>query len=243
MKIKILYEDKNVLVIDKPAGLAVHGDAHESSTKEKFLTDWILKNYPRMKNVGEPMGEIPRPGIVHRLDKDTSGVLILAKNQATYEFLKKQFMDRTIRKLYVAIVCGHFKNQEGMINKPIGRSPTDFRKYLSGRGARGELREAITYYRVLKEFKQGTKEFAYVELLPKTGRTHQLRVHLKYLNHPIAGDSLYDPKGPKPKGLARMALHAKSIEFQLPPGKTEGSMGATIKVESKIPKAIESLIK
>ena len=155
MKIKILYEDVNILAIDKPSGLAVHADGR---TKEKTLVDWILENYPKMKNVGEPMGEVLRPGIVHRLDRDTSGVMLLAKNQKTYEFLKQQFQDRKIKKTYVAIVNGWFKEDKGIVNKPIGRSPSDFRRRLAGRGARGEMKEAVTEYKVLKRFKTKAQE-------------------------------------------------------------------------------------
>lgn len=244
MKIKILYEDSNILVIDKPSGISVHGDG---KTKEKTLTDWVLKNYPKMKNVGEPMGIVLRPGIVHRLDRDTSGVLVLAKNQKSYESLKTQFsapalelktksgladkQDR-VKKTYVAIVEGHFKNERGVINKPIGRSPVDFRRHLAGRGARGELRPAITEYKVIKNL----GKFSYLEIKPKTGRTHQIRVHMKYLNHPIVCDSLYNPNGSCPKEISRLALHAKSIEFQ-------DLKGKVIKVESILPLQFKKVIK
>ncbi len=227
---KVLYEDKNILAIDKPSGISVHADG---KSKEKDLTHWILENYPEMENVGEPIvseeSEIKRPGIVHRLDKDTSGVLLLVKNQKAHEFLKKQFQDREIKKTYHAIVSGFFKEDKGVINKPIGRSPSDFRRRLAGRGARGELREAITEYTVLKKFedKNGNK-FSYLEVRPKTGRTHQIRVHMKYLNHPVACDSLYDPGKPCPLGISRLALHAKSIEF-------ENLEGKKIKIEAPLP--------
>ncbi|MFZ2149656.1 MAG: RluA family pseudouridine synthase [Minisyncoccia bacterium] len=242
MKIKILYEDSNILAIDKPSGISVHPDGR---TKEKTLTEWILKNYPKMKNVGEDEVfeyknkkiEIKKPGVVHRLDRDTSGVLLLAKNQKAYEFLKNQFQERTIKKTYLAIVSGNLKNERGVINKPIGRSPKDFRRYSAGRGARGEMREAVTQYRVLSRFedKKGNK-FTYMELHPKTGRTHQLRVHMKYLNHPIVCDALYNPDNPCPKGISRMALHAKLIEFK-------NLKGDIVKVESKIPEEIEKVVK
>lgn len=238
MRIKILYEDPNILAIEKPSGISVHPDGR---TKEKTLTEWILKNYPKMKNVGEnevyefknEKIEIKKPGVVHRLDRDTSGVLLLAKNQKAYEFLKKQFQNREIKKTYVAIVSGNVKNERGVVNKPIGRSPKDFRRYSAGRGARGEMREAVTQYRVLSRFedKKGNK-FTYIELHPKTGRTHQLRVHMKYLNHPIVCDALYNPDNPCPKDITRMALHAKSIEFK-------NLKGETVKVESKIPEEFE----
>ncbi len=230
-KIKVLYEDSNILAIDKPSGISVHPDGR---TKEKTITDWVLKNYPKMKNVGEPLGDIARPGVVHRLDRDTSGVLLLAKNQKTHAFLKKQFMDRGIKKVYHAIVSGSVKNDRGIISKPIGRSPSDFRRHLAGRGARGELRDAITEYKVLRRFEDKKFKFTYLEVKPKTGRTHQIRVHMKYLNHPVVCDALYDPQGPCPKGVSRMALHAVSIEFK-------DSKGKTIKIESPLPKEFKQI--
>lgn len=257
MKIKVLYEDSNILAIEKPAGISVYADGR---SKEKTIADWVLKNYPKMKNVGQaeesqnfyPRGsrlgpeapeegrrgknfETPlRPGIVHRLDRDTSGVLLLAKNQKAYEFLKKQFQDRTIKKTYVAIVSGWLKDDRGVISKPIGRSPVDFRRYSATRGARGEMREAVTQYKVLKRFEAPTK-FTYLEVYPKTGRTHQIRVHMKSIDHPVVCDSLYNPKNPCPKGLKRMALHAKSIEFK-------NLKGDTVKVESVAPKELEEVV-
>jgi len=257
MKIKILYEDKDILVIDKPSGISVHPDGR---TKEKTLTDWILKNYPKLKGVGEPVTfnekEIDRPGIVHRLDKETSGVLIIVKTKKAFAYFKEQFMNREIKKVYNAIVSGWVKNDRGIINKSIGRSPNDFRKRLAGRGARGELREAVTEYRVLKRFELKAKDcnffyargsqpvlgegrsakknnnpllkFTYLEVRPKTGRTHQIRVHMKYLNHPVACDPLYNTGSPCPKDIKRLALHAKSIEFK-------SLKGDIIKIESPLP--------
>ncbi len=250
MKIKILYEDSNILAIDKPFGIAVHPDGR---TKKKTITDWVFKNYPNMENVGEIMGEIKRPGVVHRLDRDTSGVLLLAKNQKAYEFLKNQFKNREIKKTYHAIVSGFVKDDRGIINKPIGRSPKDFRRRLAGRGVRGELREAITQYKVLKRFSakgatpakiggQGSasggevNKFTYLEVHPKTGRTHQIRVHMKFLNHPVVCDSLYNPNKPHPKGLDRLALHSKVIEFK-------DLKGKIVKVESSLPKVFEKMLK
>lgn len=247
MKIKILYEDKDIVVIEKPSGVSVHPSANSeiNSKKEKFITTWVLENYPKMKNVGELLGDVVRPGIVHRLDKETSGVLLLAKNQKAYEFLKEQFQNKKIKKTYVAIVNGYVKNDKGLINKPIGRSPTDFRKRLAGRGARGLIREAITEYKVLERFetlaskdlKNFTRcKFSYLEIYPKTGRTHQIRVHMKFFSHPVVGDSLYNSNGEIPKGLSRMALHAKSIEFT-------DLKGKKINIESKVPKEIEKIAK
>jgi len=173
---------------------------------------------------------------VHRLDKDTSGVLLLAKNQKAHQFLKEQFQNRTIKKTYVAIVSGWMKDDRGVINKPIGRSPSDFRRWLCGRGARGELREAITEYKVLKRFIDKKEKYTYIEVKPKTGRTHQIRVHMKFLNHPVVCDSLYNPSGTCPKEISRMALHAKSIEFNT-------LKGETIKIESPIPLQFKKVVK
>ena len=258
MRIKVLYEDSNILAIYKMSGVIVHPDG---KIKEDSITDWFVKKYPRAKNVGEKEGGIIRPGVVHRLDKETSGVLLLAKNEKAYQFLKSQFQNREIKKTYVAIVSGNVKNDRGVINKPIGRSPKDFRRYLAGRGARGEMRDAVTQYRVLKRFTlpapslrregklhqtptvkggrpkgEGVNKFTYLEVRPKTGRTHQIRVHMKYLNHPVVCDSLYNPDNPTPKGIARMALHAQSIEFK-------NLKGDIVKVESPIPKEFIKLQK
>lgn len=241
MKIKILYEDSNILAIDKPSGISVHGDGR---TTETTIVDWVLKHYPKMKNVGEPMFveqkgkkiEIPRPGVVHRLDRDTSGVMILAKNQKSYEFLKEQFKNREVKKTYHTIVAGWFKDERGVINKAIGRSPTDFRKYSASRGARGEMREALTRYRVLKRFTIGKNKFTYLEVFPKTGRTHQIRVHMKAVDHPVVCDSLYNVKGICPKSITRMALHAALIEFT-------DIKGKVVKLESKLPKEFTEVLK
>jgi 23S rRNA pseudouridine1911/1915/1917 synthase len=226
VKIKILYEDKDVLVVDKPAGLSVED---------------IKEIYPGFF-------------LAHRLDKETSGVLVLAKNEETLDSLKNQFQKRKVKKTYIAIVNGYVKKDFGIIDKSIGRTRSDPRKRHAGRGVVGKEREAVTEYKVLKRFVipcvqnffrssqqvgshtdknfEHTAPFTYLEVYPKTGRTHQIRVHLKYLNYPVVGDKLYNPKGAMPAGLSRMALHAKSIEFKTPTNKT-------IKVESPAPKALE----
>jgi 23S rRNA pseudouridine1911/1915/1917 synthase len=246
MKIKVLYEDSNILAIDKPSGILVHPDR---TSKEKTILDLFIKKYPKIK-------------IVHRLDKETSGVMLLAKNQKAHEFLKRQFQDRIVKKIYNAIVSGSVKNDQGVINKPIGRSPKDFRRHLAGRGARGEMREAITEYKVLKRFNakahqnfylrgsqpvlgEGCRRknfdalklfpFTYLEVKPKTGRTHQIRVHMKYFNHPVVCDALYNPDSVCPKGITRMALHAKSIEFK-------NLQGKNIKIESSLPSEFKKFL-
>ena len=249
MKIKILYEDQDILAVDKPSGILVHPDQR---SKEKTILDLFTKKYPKIE-------------IVHRLDKDTSGVMLLAKNQKAFLSLKSQFVNKEIKKTYVAIINGWVKNDHGIINKPIGRSPSDFRRRLSGRGARGEMREAITEYKVLKRFEIRAKDcnifqscalpgvpggtlghgksynpspvqFTYLEIYPKTGRTHQIRVHLKYINHPVVCDSLYNPNQLCPKNISRLALHAKSIEFK-------NLKDKIIKVVSPIPKEFTKVVK
>lgn len=237
---EIIYENENVLVLNKPAGLIVHGDG---KTSEKTLCDWVLENYPEMENVGEPLElkvksnkvvksddqvkkldnletddliTISRPGIVHRLDKETSGVMILAKNQETFYFLKEQFQNRKAKKVYNTVVWGNIKNDEGVIDAPIGRHSKDFRQWSATRGARGQMREAVTEYKVLARFEEGGEKFVFLEVRPKTGRTHQIRVHMKYLNNPIVGDKLYAENRPYVLGFERVALHARSLTIEIP---------------------------
>lgn len=215
--IPVLYEDEHVLVLNKPAGISVHGNG---KTKEYTVADWILKKYPSLASVGEPHegeGNIPRPGIVHRLDKETSGVLVVAKDQPTYLFLKKQFAERTVAKTYRAFAHGTFRETRGIIDKPIGRSAGAFAGRAAGGRARGETREAITVYKVIREGKdERGSPISYMELFPKTGRTHQIRVHLSSLQHPVACDSLYAPKRAPALGFKRLALHAHTLEIMLP---------------------------
>lgn len=212
MEIPILFENNEVLAVDKPAGLVVHSDG---KTKEPSLTDWVVENYPEMESVGEPAmydgKEIARPGIVHRLDRETSGVIVLAKTQESFENLKKQFQEREIEKTYNAFVYGALKDDKGTIDRPIGKSKSDFRRWSAQRGARGEMREAVTDYKVLNK----NKDFSYLEVSPKTGRTHQIRVHLKAINYPVVCDKLYAPKRDCALGFERLALHARLITVSM----------------------------
>lgn len=212
MKPEVLYEDSEVVAINKPAGLVVHSDG---KTLEETLADWIMKKYPEIKDVGEPgktsNGEIvPRPGIVHRLDRETSGVMLVAKTKESFENLKKQFQKHQIIKKYEAFVFGQMKTKEGVINRPIGRSSSDFRKWSAQRGARGEMREAITHYKVTSS----GKDYSLVEVSPKTGRTHQIRVHFKAINYPLVADSLYSPGRENTLGFERLALHSKEVTYK-----------------------------
>lgn len=230
MKIKILFEDDDLLVINKPAGISVHSNGRNN---EPTVADWVIENYPTVKGVGEPMevevkgGEkvkIDRPGIVHRLDKETSGVLIITKNQKTFLFIKEQFMNHNIQKVYHTFVYGSVPNpkaslatnKRGVINSPIGRSTKDIRMWTAGRGARLPLREAKTEYIILNRFVDENEDnFSFLEIFPKTGRTHQIRVHLRYINHSVVSDSLYGGKKELALGMKRLALHARTITFDL----------------------------
>jgi 23S rRNA pseudouridine1911/1915/1917 synthase len=203
----IIYENKDVLVVNKPAGITVHPDqAHKTGT----LIQEISKIHPEIKNVGE---DKTRPGIVHRLDKDTSGILIIAKNQPTFEYLKRQFAERKIKKTYIALVIGLLKQKSGIINVPIGRSKSPLRRLASPK-ARGKLREAVTEYKILENL----KGYTLVEAYPLTGRTHQIRVHFKAIGHAVVCDKLYSKKPICPFGLNRQFLHAFSLELVLPDG-------------------------
>lgn len=242
MNIPILFENDDILIINKPEGLVVHPDGKNN---EPSVVDWILEHYPSIIGVGENMIlhhkdteiEINRPGIVHRIDRDTSGILVIAKTQDSFEFLKQQFKDRSIHKTYTALVYEHVKSDEGIINEPIGRDSKDFRKKIAGKTARGMLRDAETHYRVIERYsdttskkdKQGNyPKYTLLECMPVTGRTHQIRVHLKWLNHPIVADSLYKGKRKELLGMERTALHAARIEFI-----SHG--GIQVKVEAPLP--------
>lgn len=190
----------------------VHEDGR---SVEPTLVEWILVNYPDIADVGEPTflqdgSQIERPGIVHRIDKDTSGVLIIAKTIDAFVDLKSQFAERQIEKQYAAFVYGNVKENYDVINRPIGKSKKDPRMWSAQRGARGQMREAITEYRV----RVRGKDASYIEVRPKTGRTHQIRVHMKAINHPVVGDALYAPKMEPLFGFKRHALHAEQITFK-----------------------------
>lgn len=231
--ITILLETPDFLVINKPAGLVVHGDGKH---KEPTVVDWFLKKYPESEGVGEAMEiehagetiEIPRSGIVHRLDRDTSGVLILAKNQKTFDLFKEQFQKHTIKKKYVAIVFGWPRDERGIIEQPIGRSRSDIRAWTTKASARGTMRDAVTRFTVKKKFSrdsldteavQDKEKYAVVDLYPQTGRTHQLRVHMSHIGHPIVGDPIYSGKKATVLPIERTALHAEQITFTAPNGK------------------------
>ena len=206
IKIEIIFEDKNIIVINKPAGLQAHpGSRNEKDT----LVNGLLHKFPEIRSVGE---DLLRPGIVHRLDKDTSGVMVIARNQKTFEELKRKFKDREVEKKYVALVYGHIIPKVGVIEKPIARASTYKKQVIAGKKTETRIRGAITEYRVLKS----VGDFDLVEARPKTGRMHQIRVHLFSIGHPIVGDKLYKiKKCLSVPSVKRQLLHAKELNFEL----------------------------
>lgn len=215
MEPTIIYEDEVLLAVNKPAGLVVHADGR---TEEPTLSDWLIKKYPDLKEVGgmhtlDTARYAPRVGILHRLDRETSGVILIAKNDETFYFIQRQFLDHSIQKTYLAFVEGVLEQEEGTINLPIGRSRTDFRQFTTGDDARGTLRKAETHFLVKKH----NQAYSLVELSPKTGRTHQLRVHMRAIRHPIVADKRYGTVSAL--GFNRVALHAVKLNFTHQSGK------------------------
>jgi 23S rRNA pseudouridine1911/1915/1917 synthase len=211
IKIEILYKDKDMLILNKPAGLVTHPDGR---TDEPSLSNWLLKHYPKVNGVGEVLNYedgrvIEKWGIVHRLDRETSGVIVVALNQKSFLFLKEQFQSREVRKIYHAFVWGEIKEDEGDIERPIGRSRKDPRLWSAQRGARGEMRDALTLYKILWR----GRGVSFAEIEPKTGRTHQIRVHFKAINYPVVCDKIYGPGRGCGLGFERVALHSRSIEI------------------------------
>lgn len=221
--IEILFENDDVVVVNKPAGIAVHADGRSDTPT---VVDWLLAHTPIARGVGEMQmsqdgKSLERSGVVHRLDTDTSGVLMLAKTQDSFTHLKAQFHDRLAKKAYRAFVYGAMKEQWGMIDRKIGRSARDFRLRSAQRGAKGTLRDAVTDWECIKTGEYDGERFSELRLVPKTGRTHQLRVHLKAIDRPIVCDPLYantQPQNSNNLGLNRLALHAHQLTIVLPDG-------------------------
>ncbi len=201
-KIKTIYQDNDLIVADKPPGVITF---RQNQDKGVFLMDSLVEEYPEIKKVGEE----PRYGAIHRLDKDTSGVVLIAKNNDSFNWFQKQFKERKVVKEYLALSVGKVKEKEGLIETNIGRSPKDRRKQRAFPIYDPKNpRLAITRYKVLKIF----ENYTLIKVTPETGRKHQIRCHLAHIKNPIAGDLLYGFKNqPCPDNLERHFLHARGI--------------------------------
>lgn len=201
ISLEILFEDNDLIVLNKTAGMVVHPGAGNA---EHTLVNALLAHCPNLSGIGGR----ERPGIVHRLDKETSGCLVIAKNDATHRHLSKQFAARTVRKIYLALVAGRLRKPAGRIDAPIARHPIHRQRMSVARAAGG--RAAVTEYRVVR----AGKEMSLVECVLHSGRTHQIRVHLHHLGHPVLGDKIYGAK--KAADFPRQMLHAWQLGFVHP---------------------------
>jgi 23S rRNA pseudouridine1911/1915/1917 synthase len=222
--LEIFYEDKDIVVVDKPSGMTVHpGAGCHSGT----LANALAYRYKKLSTLSDPL----RPGIVHRLDKETSGLMVVAKNNKAHSELAKQFEERRVKKCYVALVEGDVEFDEGIIDVPLGQDPyhREKRSVLAA-----GTKDAQTIYKVLKRFAKATL----VYLFPKTGRMHQLRVHMAHLGHPILGDDKYGDR----RTFHRLALHAKSLSFIHPKTKKRMEFVSVIPAEFMLetPKGIRA---
>ncbi len=233
MKFNILYENDNLLVIEKPAKITVFPEGQNPPTGgEKTVIELLLEEFPQLKTAGNP----PRYGIIHRIDKDTSGILLVAKTSQALDFFQKEFQNQKVAKKYLALVVGKMKESQGIIDGLIGRSQNDKRKqkiYLAGEPKSQNKRKAITEYKVVEQF----DKYTLVEARPKTGRKHQIRTHLAHINHPVAGDKLYGFKNqPRPEGLDRQFLHSSYLKIKLPSGEEK-------EFTSKLPEDLGKVLK
>lgn len=222
MNLDIVYEDQDVILINKPKGMVVHPAAgHYSGT----LVNGLMAH---CKDDLSGINGVLRPGIVHRIDKDTTGILIVCKNDMAHQSIAKQLYDHSITRKYHAIVYGNIKEEEGTVNAPIGRSLKDRKKM----GIVMDGKHAVTHYKVLKRLKKG---FTYIECQLETGRTHQIRVHMASIKHPLLGDDVYGPKKSK-YTLEGQCLHAKVLGFVHP------RTGEYMEFEVSLPEYFEKLL-
>lgn len=234
--LEIIYEDKDIVVINKQAGLVVHPTPRQH---RHTLANALVAKYPSIASVGE---STLRPGIVHRLDKDTSGLMAIAKNQNAFMFLKQQFLEHTVTKIYLALVEGMPAEKKGVITFQIRPSVLNRLKKIAVRhldtSGRKSIRSAETHYKIKNKIGDN---FALLEVTPKTGRTHQIRVHLNAIGHAVLGDTMYHAKNPKDYGalkelMKRQMLHAYRLKLTAPSGKK-------LELEAPMPADMTALIK
>lgn len=236
---KVLHEDQDVIVVDKPAGTAVHPGAGVRA--ESPLTEWLVARYPELVGIGE---SAERPGLVHRLDADTSGVMVVARTAAAYTVLKSAFKTREVKKQYIALVEGRPEWETKLVDLAIkrgghglfvARHPNDVAKLPADEQA--DYRQASTEFRL----RQRLDGYTLLDAFPRTGRTHQIRVHLKAVGFPIVGDALYSPAASRKRaqetlGLERQFLHAAKLEFVHP------TTGERVAYESPLPTDLQSVL-
>lgn len=241
-EIKIVYEDEALLVIDKPAGITVN---RADTTKDELtVQDWVESKLSIFSSQFSKESEedfYKRAGIVHRIDKETSGILVIAKDIESFKNLQLQFKERRVEKTYIALTHGKVSPQDGEISVPVGRLPWNRKRF----GVLAGGKEAVTKYHVISNFafktskNQKEEGLTLLELNPKTGRTHQIRVHLKYFNHPIFADPLYGGRKTSRddrKMLPRVFLHARGIVFSHPVS------GKILKLECQLPQELENIL-
>ncbi len=223
--IEIMYEDKDILVVNKPKGLVVHpGNGNPDGTLVNAI---MAKCKDGLSGIG---GEI-RPGIVHRLDKDTSGLLIVAKNDKAHIAMSEQIKNREVQKTYIALVKGMITEREATINMPIGRSTKDRKKMAVTK----EGKEAITHFKVIKRYQKTEASYSLLEVKIETGRTHQIRVHMAQIGHPVIGDMVYS-NGKNEFGVEGQCLHAQKLAFKHP------TTGKQIEIEAPLPNYLQDIL-
>ncbi|MGW8184558.1 MAG: RluA family pseudouridine synthase [Candidatus Moraniibacteriota bacterium] len=212
IKLDIIFENSDFIIINKPSGIQVHPDFNE---KNNTIVNGLIAQYPEIAKLEDDhvYSFQMRPGIVHRLDKETSGVLIIAKNKKSFLEFKMMFKEKMIAKKYLAIAYGIPQEKKGTIDKPLARTSNYRKQTIAGKRTKTKIREALTNYEVIKNLGEN---FSLIEVTPQTGRTHQIRVHLSSIGHPIVGDNLYRKKNyEKFEGASRHMLHASEITFEL----------------------------
>ncbi|MFR0822760.1 MAG: RluA family pseudouridine synthase [Clostridia bacterium] len=223
--IEIMYEDEDILVVNKPKGLVVHpGNGNPDGTLVNAI---MAKCKDGLSGIG---GEI-RPGIVHRLDKDTSGLLIVAKNDKAHITMSEQIKNRQVKKTYIALVKGIITEREATINMPIGRSTKDRKKMAVTKDGK----EAITHFKVIKRYQKTEASYSLLEVKIETGRTHQIRVHMAQIGHPIIGDMVYS-NGKNEFGVEGQCLHAQKLAFKHP------TTGKQIEIEAPLPTYLQDIL-